>query len=82
MIMRWFLLCLCVLLLAGCSSDWVHSSKTTADFYADDTECQAITGGASMGIEPGTERTSYESCMWDKGWRKKKTIWFFDPPFN
>lgn len=80
--MRWLLLCLPVLFLVACSSDWVHSSKTTADFYAEDAECQAMTGGASMGIEPGTERISYESCMWDKGWRKKKAIWFFDPPFN
>ena len=76
---RWFLLGLLSLLLVACASRWEHDSKLPSEFYADDRACQAQTGGVSAGIEPGTERVSYESCMWEKGWRKKKSIWFFDP---
>lgn len=71
-----------VLVLAGCASRWEHASKRPGEFYADDRDCQVVAGGASKGLEPGEERTSYESCMWDRGWRKKKTIWFFDPSAN
>lgn len=76
---RWFLIGLLFLLMAGCASRWQHATKQPSEFYADDRDCQAATGGVSMGLEPGTERVSYESCMWEKGWHKKKTIWFFDP---
>jgi hypothetical protein len=76
---RWFLIGCLSLALAGCASRWEHSTKLPSEFYADDRACQAETGGVSAGIEPGTERVSYESCMWEKGWHKKKTIWFFDP---
>lgn len=76
---RWVLLGVCVIFLTGCASRWEHSTKRTSEFYADDQSCQAETGGASKGLEPGLERTSYESCMWQKGWRKKQSIWFFDP---
>lgn len=67
------------LLLVGCASRWEHAEKRRAEFYADDQACQVIAGGASQGVEPGQERTSYESCMWDRGWHKKTKIWFFDP---
>lgn len=77
--MRWILIGLCVVFLAGCASRWEHSTKLTSEFYADDRSCQAETGGASKGLEPGRERISYESCMWQQGWRKKQSIWFFDP---
>ena len=76
---RLLLLCILSLFLVACASRWQHESKLPSEFYADDRECQAMTGEVSAGIEPGTERLSYESCMWDKGWRQKKTIWFFDP---
>ena len=77
--MRCLLIMLFFLLLVGCASRWEHGTKLPSEFYADDRDCQAETGSASVGLEPGTERISYESCMWDKGWHKKKTIWFFDP---
>ena len=80
--LRWFLIGLCVVFLTGCASRWEHASKTSSEFYADDRECQVVAGGAEQGLTPGSERTSYESCMWQKGWRKKQTIWFFDPPVN
>ncbi len=77
--MRWVLIGLFVFFLNGCASRWEHSTKRTSEFYVDDRHCQAETGGASKSIEPGQERVSYESCMWDLGWHKKQTIWFFDP---
>ncbi len=67
------------LLLAGCASRWEHATKRPSEFYADDQDCQQIAGSASMAVDPLKERTSYESCMWERGWRKKNTIWFFDP---
>jgi hypothetical protein len=67
------------LLLVACASRWQNDSKLPSEFYADDRECQARSGEVTAGIEPGSERLSYESCMWEKGWHKKKTIWFFDP---
>ena len=77
--LRWFLLVLFSFVLFGCASKWEHSSKTSSEFYADDRECQVMAGGADRGLTPGDHRTSYESCMWQKGWRKKRSIWFFDP---
>ena len=77
--MRWFLIGFLVFFLSGCVSRWEHSTKRTSEFYDDDRSCQAETGGASVIIEPGGERMSYESCMWEKGWRKKASVWFFDP---
>ncbi|MDT8441797.1 MAG: hypothetical protein RQ723_09065 [Desulfuromonadales bacterium] len=68
------LLILLLLLLplgAGCASRWEHEIKGRAGFYQDDLACQSIAGSATVAIEPGRERVSYESCMWDKGWRKK-----------
>ncbi|MHB8709820.1 MAG: hypothetical protein ACYC9I_13165 [Desulfuromonadales bacterium] len=73
---------LAILLLSGCAARWEHDSKRRSDFYADDRECQVISGGASQGVEPGGERVSYESCMWERGWHKKQSIWFFDPAAN
>jgi hypothetical protein len=70
---------LALAILSGCAARWEHNTKRRSDFYADDRECQVIAGGASQGVEPGRERVSYESCMWDRGWHKKRTIWFFDP---
>jgi hypothetical protein len=78
--LRWFLVVLCALVVTGCASKWEHSSKASSEFYSDDRECQVAAGGADRGLTPGSERTSYESCMWQKGWRKKQSIWFFDPP--
>lgn len=76
---RLLLILLAVTLLAGCASRWEHATKRQADFYTDDLDCQSIAGGASEGIEPGRERISYETCMWERGWRKKATFWFFNP---
>lgn len=77
--MRWFLIGVVVLFVTGCASRWEHSTKRPSEFYNDDRDCQAETGGPSKGIERNQERVSYESCMWQKGWRKKQKIWFFDP---
>lgn len=66
-------------LMCGCASRWEHATKLPSEFYADDRSCQAATGGATKAIDPGEERLSYESCMWQKGWHKKQSIWFFDP---
>jgi hypothetical protein len=79
-LMKYLAIGLTILLLAGCYPRWEHADKRRADFYADDRECQVISGGASQPVEPGRERTSYESCMWERGWHKQRTIWFFDPP--
>ena len=68
-----------VFLLSGCASRWEHSTKGPSEFYADDRDCQAQTGGPTKGIEPRQERVSFESCMWQKGWRNKQSIWFFNP---
>lgn len=76
---RLFLIGLFVLFLTGCASRWEHSTKRSSEFYADDQNCQSSAGGASRGIEPGQERVSYESCMWERGWHMKQSIWFFDP---
>ncbi|NJC87122.1 MAG: hypothetical protein FIB02_01080 [Desulfuromonas sp.] len=73
---------LALLLLVGCAARWEHATKRRSDFYADDRECQVISGGASQVVEPGTERVSYEGCMWGRGWHKKQSIWFFDPVAN
>ena len=77
--MRWLVIGLMVLFAMGCVSRWEHSTKRQAEFYTDDRDCQAETGGPSQGIEKNQVRVSYESCMWQKGWRKKQKIWFFDP---
>lgn len=80
--MRWFVVGVLMVLLCGCASRWEHSTKRPAEFYADDRECQVVTGDASQAIEPRQERVTYEGCMWDKGWRKKRSVWFFDPSAN
>ena len=77
--MKFLIVGFVTLLMAGCAARWEHAEKRQSEFYVDDRECQVVAGGASQGVEPGTERTSYESCMWERGWRKKHTIWFFDP---
>lgn len=77
--MRWVLIGFALVALLGCASRWEHSTKRSGEFYADDRECQVESGGASKALEPGSDRMSYESCMWQKGWRKKQSIWFFDP---
>ena len=77
--MRKLAMSLALLLLTGCAARWEHDTKRRSDFYADDRDCQVASGGASQGVETGRERVSYESCMWERGWRKKQTIWFFDP---
>lgn len=77
--MRWVFLVLAATFLVGCASRWEHDSKRTSEFYADDRSCQSEAGGASRALEPGQDRVSYESCMWQKGWHKKQSIWFFDP---
>jgi hypothetical protein len=79
LMMRWIVIGLVVFFATGCASRWEHSTKLQSDFYADDRVCQADSGGASRGIERNQLRVSYESCMWQKGWRKKQKIWFFDP---
>jgi len=79
MIMKYLATSVALLMLCGCAARWEHATKRRSDFYADDRECQVIAGGASQGVEPGRERVSYESCMWDRGWHKKRTFWFFDP---
>jgi len=57
------------LLLAGCAAHWQHDSKTTSQFYADDRECQVQSAGpGAWGQGSGT---SYENCMWERGWRRK-----------
>lgn len=76
--MRWILMGLFLFFLTGCASSWEHSTKRPGELSADDSSCQAATGDVSRGIDPGQERMSYESCMWEKGWRKKQKIWFFD----
>lgn len=77
--MRFLAMGMLILLLAGCYARWEHADKRRTDFLADDRECQVLAGGASQGVEPRRERMSYESCMWERGWHKKRTIWFFDP---
>jgi hypothetical protein len=78
-VMKLLAIGLTLLLLAGCANRWEHSTKRRSDFYVDDQECQVLSGGASQAVEPGRERISYESCMWERGWHKKHTVWFFDP---
>ncbi|MDH3997775.1 MAG: hypothetical protein OET90_02945 [Desulfuromonadales bacterium] len=78
--MRWIVLGIMLMLLCGCASRWEHASKRSSEFYSDDRDCQMISGGATQALEPTQERTSYESCMWERGWSKKNRIWFFDPP--
>ena len=68
-----------LLMLSGCAARWEHATKRRSDFYSDDRECQVLAGGAAQGIDMSRERVSYESCMWDRGWHKKRTIWFFEP---
>lgn len=80
--MRHLAVMLALLLLVGCAARWEHDTKRRSEFYADDRECQVISGSASQVVEPGTERVSYESCMWERGWRKKQSFWFFDPAAN
>lgn len=77
--LRWVALILGLLIFSGCAARWEHASKRPGEFYIDDQDCQVETGGASQGLEPGRERLSYETCMWQKGWHKKKGLWFFDP---
>ena len=77
--LRWAMIGLFLFFLTGCASSWEHSSKRPGEFYADDRSCQASTGDVPRGIDQGQERLSYESCMWQKGWHKKRSIWFFDP---
>jgi len=58
-----------LLLLCGCASHWEHDSKSSGQFYTDDRECQVIGGGSGAWGEGGV--TSYENCMWERGWRRK-----------
>ena len=80
--MKKLVLLLALLLLAGCAARWEHDTKRRGEFSADDRECQVLSGGASRAVEPRNERVSYESCMWERGWRKTRSIWFFDPSGN
>ena len=80
--MKKLALLLGLVLLAGCAASWEHDTKRRSEFYADDHECQLLSGGAAQPVETGGERGSYESCMWERGWRKKSTFWFFDPTAN
>ncbi len=80
--MRWVLVGVLAFLLSGCASRWEHATKRSSEFYAADRDCQVSTGGASQAINPRQERVTYEGCMWEKGWHKKRTIWFFDPSAN
>lgn len=77
--LRWLLIGGCFFMLSGCANRWTHDTKLPSEFYADDRDCQAIAGSPSKGLDPGGDRISYESCMWERGWHKKHTIWFFDP---
>jgi hypothetical protein len=77
--MKKLALLLVVVMLSGCAARWEHDSKRRSDFYSDDRECQVLAGGAAQGIDTNRERVSYESCMWDRGWHKKRTLWFFEP---
>lgn len=77
--MNKLLILLALLMLAGCAARWEHASKRRAELAADDRACQVISGGAAQIVEPGRERQSYESCMWERGWRKQNRFWFFDP---
>jgi hypothetical protein len=70
---------LALVILSGCAARWEHATKRRSDFYSDDHECQVLAGGVAQGIDTGRERVSYESCMWERGWHKKRTIWFFEP---
>lgn len=75
-----FVCCVGVLILMmGCVNRWESPTKRPSEFYADDRECQQLAGSASEPVDPLRPRVSYESCMWDKGWTKKRKIWFFDP---
>jgi len=77
---RYIILLFGLSLLSACASHWEHPTKLPSEFRADDQACQLISGGASRSLEPGRgDRQGYENCMWDKGWRKTNTIWFFDP---
>jgi protein involved in sex pheromone biosynthesis len=68
-----------VLLLAGCTTTWQHSTKNETEFYGDDSECQARaqavpynpTGGNIGNSMRGLQVASiYERCMMGKGWAK------------
>jgi hypothetical protein len=59
---------LLALLLAGCASQWENAGKNSAQFYADDRECQILSAGPGAWGQGGTP---YESCMWERGWRRK-----------
>ena len=76
--MRSVLFLMIIVFLAGCAGRWEHPTKRPSEFYQDDRACQSLARGATEAIEPGSERPSYESCMWERGWRKKTSIWFFD----
>ena len=78
--LRWAVSICLLLLVTGCSSHWEHATKRPSEFRADDHECQLLTGGVNQPAEPGRgERLSYESCMWERGWRKTNVMWFFNP---
>ena len=79
MLSRMSLFLLLIVVLAGCANRWEHPSKRKSEFYTDDRECQQAAGSATEAVEPRTERVSYESCMWERGWTKKRSIWFFEP---
>jgi hypothetical protein len=75
--MKWMItFCVALLLLSGCAK-WEHDTKRPSELRADDRDCQVESGGASQARDPLSERPSYESCMWSKGWRKNRDIWFF-----
>lgn len=63
------LMLIAVLLLTGCASCWEHDTKTTGLFYPDDRECQVLSAGPGTWGQWGV--TSYEDCMWERGWRRK-----------
>jgi hypothetical protein len=80
--MRFLMLGLLIFFVSGCASRWEHSTKRPSEYYGDDRACEAETGGPTKAIDRSQERVSYESCMWQKGWRKKQKVWFFDPKGN
>jgi len=57
---------LIILLLAGCTTTFVHPTKTNAEYQRDIYECER---DAAPAQEPGRVRHLVISCMGVKGWR-------------
>jgi uncharacterized protein YceK len=72
--MNRYLVLLAVASLGGCTTILTHPTKSTEEFYADYSACEAQAGQAAGSQDPyGVRRNRVlENCMRGKGWKRQE----------